>query len=649
MALAGLLLPSVALSQDMIEELKEEFTPDCLISDDYVPDIIGDTEFVQSGRDSGVFCQPVAEEEFEPAPEGLEPWDPHGIIAENEANDALVEDMMAHDDRNSLFSFDVDELLPASRFASDEEDEHEQDLYGNDFGMEDPIFDQPVRYDPSLENEPDEQVIDFDAEMASARPNQPSSSLRDPFTRPSNPDQSGPVELGDIREARRQIALTEARDRFYAENSRIESECACVGSSSCFSAPSYDYPELNNTVATAQADFNAQQSNVCSRYDNWASSVNVEQLDTVTEIDSVLGIARTVTNDLNSLDDANSRVLADMRSTQEQIAAEIRAEEQRRQQALAQQQAAQNSGPSGWQVFGQVLQQVGAEYGDIYAEVGGSFIQDVASGGTTSALASTYNKYNTGSYDYGYDISSSDIFNTGNTGFSGYSGYSGGGIGSGSLSLSCQQGNVCVDYTFSSSSDRDNFAQQCSSIVSGSCPTSGPSCYQTAGGRSSTTYQYGGDLANFQQSCQASGGTLGGQQNLASAYGAPNTLGSAGASGGGPGQHGIALYATDKQTNWVYILSSQQSSNHAYANAYQNCGSVCDGRVLHVEFGPGQCIAFVGGQDNNGYFQRTYKISSSSSGAQNAALNSCQSDFQDRIRRGEDLEYSCNVVDSACN
>jgi len=575
LALAGLLFPSVALSQDMIDELKEEFTPDCLISDDYVPDIIGDTEFVQSGRDSGVFCQPVAEEEFVPAPEGLEPWDPHGIIERNEAIDGLVEEMVEED---SGFSIDFESMLPASRFFSDEEEE-DPDIYGNDFGMEDPILDQPVRYDPSLENEPDEQVIDFDAEMASARPNQPSSSLRDPFTRPSNPDQSGPVELGDIREARRQIALTEARDRFYAENSRIESECACVGSSSCFSAPSYDYDQLNQTVATAQADFNSQQNNVCSRYQNWITDIDVEQLDTVTKIDSVLGIARTVTNDLNSLDDANSRVLADMNNTQAQIAAEIRAEEQRRQQALAQQQAAQNSGPSGWQVFGQVLQQVGAEVGDIYAEVGGAFVQDVASGGSTSALANTYQRYNTGSYDYGYDIQS--------TGYGTYDAYTVGGSPSYDSSYGSAMDNVLV---------------------------------------------YGSD------------------QNQVPDYGAPSAIGSAGgASGGGPGQHGIALYATDKQTNWVYILSSQQSSNHAYANAYQNCGSVCDGRVLHVEFGPGQCIAFVGGQDNNGFFRRTYEISSSSSGAQNAALNTCQSYFQDRIRRGEDLEYSCNVVASACN
>lgn len=575
LALIGMVIPGVALSQDMIEELKEEFTPDCLISDDYVPDIIGDTEFVQSGRDSGVFCQPVAEEEFVPAPEGLEPWAPHGIIAENEANDALVEEMMENESM-----FDFESMLPASRFFSDEEEEAEPDIYGNEFGMEDPILDQPVRYDPSLDEQSQNQTFDFDAEMASSRTYQPSTSLEETFADRANPAQASPVELGDIHEGRRQIALTEARDRFRAEDSRIRSECQCVSNgSSCFSAPSYNYDQLNQTVATAQADFNSQQNNVCRRYQNWITDIDVEQLDTVTKIDSVLGIARTVTNDLNSLDDANSRVLADMSNTQAQIAAEIRAEEQRRQQALAQQQAAQNSGPSGWQVFGQVLQQVGAEVGDIYAEVGGAFVQDVASGGSTSALANTYQRYNTGSYDYGYDIQS--------TGYGTYDAYTVGGSPSYDSSYGSAMDNVLV---------------------------------------------YGAD------------------QNQVPDYGAPSAIGSAGgASGGGRGQYGIALYRTDINSNWVYILSSQESSTHAYANAFNNCGSVCSGTNLHVEFGPGQCIAFVGGQDDNGFFRRTYEISSSSSGAQNAALNTCQSYFQDRIRRGEDLEYSCNVVASACN
>ncbi|WP_428633366.1 ankyrin repeat domain-containing protein [Sedimenticola sp.] len=84
---------------------------------------------------------------------------------------------------------------------------------------------------------------------------------------------------------------------------------------------------------------------------------------------------------------------------------------------------------------------------------------------------------------------------------------------SGSLSMSCNspQTSMCGEYTFQSSSDRNNFVSQCraggGSILSGKC-SPGPSCYHNDNGRTVTTYVYGVSPASVRDNCQREGGTF---------------------------------------------------------------------------------------------------------------------------------------------
>lgn len=386
---AGLVSSSAlyAQEQDLEDGFVDDLNPFGCISDDYVPDFASDSDIVGSGRDSGILCQPVVEEEIVPAPEGLEIYDATGGTERRQAEAEVVDELLEQP------LFDFESLLPAPRLPNNADEQETR----TDFGFREPPS-EPFDNDPSVVEASDE--FDFDAQMAASRATAPSNSLSDPFREQSRPTQSGPVEIGDIYAAREQIALDNARQTFRAQNQQIQGQCECVYTSlSCFSQPSYDYAELNDSLTGADADFEFQKDKVCKDYNDWGNRIAVDQIDDIEQINALIGTTDTVLSNLGSLNNAHSNVLDDLRNAEIQIANQIRREEQARQEAIA----AQNSGPSGWQIAGALAGAAGiASSGlptDQAAQLGSSFIQDMLSDGSSSSMINTMQNYGYGSYD----------------------------------------------------------------------------------------------------------------------------------------------------------------------------------------------------------------------------------------------------------
>lgn len=78
----------------------------------------------------------------------------------------------------------------------------------------------------------------------------------------------------------------------------------------------------------------------------------------------------------------------------------------------------------------------------------------------------------------------------------------------GSFDLSCELGNVCVDYTFTSNQEYQTFKSQCRAVRSSECGA-GPNCFQTSNGRTSRTYAYDKPPEDVRSICEKEGGEFG--------------------------------------------------------------------------------------------------------------------------------------------
>jgi hypothetical protein len=395
----GLNLSVMVYSQDQsgLAGETDDLLPDC-ISEEHVPRILRDTDSVQSARENGIICAPVVDQDNPPAPEGMAVYDATGGTERRQVEAAVVDELMGA----SMF----ESLLPAPRLQNTASEEE----YRTGFGFRDlPI--EPINDDPNLEEAPFE--FDFDAQMAAGRGNTAATvagnPLSDPFADRSQPTQSGAVEIGDIYAAREQIALDATKQELFSKSQQVASRCQCVfNSDQCYQSPPYQFDELNTVVSQSESNLKPQRAGVCN---GWLANLRGKTSDNQGILDSYVDDTNIVLRNLETLDSSYYTLLADLDQKEVAINNEIRRQEQARQTAIA----AQNSGPSGWQVLGAAIGAAGiASAGlptDQAARLGSAFINDMLSDGSGSSLAGVMQDNGYGSVpSYDFETPSYDSY-----------------------------------------------------------------------------------------------------------------------------------------------------------------------------------------------------------------------------------------------
>ncbi|MBT5330186.1 MAG: hypothetical protein HOL48_00185 [Porticoccaceae bacterium] len=526
---------ALAQEEEPVDGWIDDLNPFNCIS---VPEFAEGADIVSSGRESGYLCEREPEEEFVEASEDVPELDSieerRAVLA---AGNQIAED-------SGFFGQNLsdDESL--------EEDEPEElgGISFDDLWSPAPTIpaDDPLPQDAEANND-SAAPFDFDAQMAASR----GAATPDP----ASLSRSGPVEIGDIYGARAQIALDATKQELFSKSQRVASLCQCVFSrNQCYQSQPYQYEELNTAVGQTESNLESQRGGVCN---GWLANLRGKTSDNQGILDGYLSDTDIVLRNLETLDSSYLAMLADLDQQEVAISNEIRRQEQARQQAIAAQQ--QSSGSSGWNVLGQVLQQAGLQAGDIYAEVGGAFIQDVTSGGSGTALMETRQRYDT-------STSSLEIPNYGNN-------------------------------DAGSSAIIDNV------LVYGDPSTQGTS----------------------------------------EAYGATNP--SVGGAASTAGSYGILIYGVNGNLGSL-IVNSRSSTAQAEADAFNSCGALCNGPILHQYFGPGQCVALVRGGRSMAEAALYLQTRTSLSAATQAAGQDCASA---REASGYGGAFTCTLLDSACN
>jgi len=125
------------------------------------------------------------------------------------------------------------------------------------------------------------------------------------------------IDLTDIYAGREQYRINQVKEELFKNNELIASRCQCVfNQASCFDGSDYDYDQLNQALASADARYESNKKQVCS---DWYEKVRGRTSDSEATLNQLAANAKIVTGNLDHLDQQFEQVQKTLRQKETEI------------------------------------------------------------------------------------------------------------------------------------------------------------------------------------------------------------------------------------------------------------------------------------------------------------------------------------------